>query len=119
MNPSLLMLLVAMSSPGTSEDIAERVQGDVDAFVFCVLDNAIDQLPSASSSETIAEVAADRCHAELAALEASVARQYRKVNRDVWPAGRAEEKARENADEYRRRAMEAAVEVINEQRASS
>lgn len=118
MTLSITILLLAMSGTVTSADIAERVQRDVDTFVFCVLDKSVDQLPSSTESEAIAKSAAESCLAELKDLEAAVAKQYREVNKDVWPAGLAEETARENSEEYRRLAVESAAKIIDERRAS-
>ena len=118
MTLSLGLVLIALSGPATGANIAERVQPDLDTFVFCVLDKSVEQLPSASESAAIARLAADKCFTELESLEAAVAAQYREVNKSVWPAGLAEETARENRDEYRRLAIEAAVEIIRERRGS-
>jgi hypothetical protein len=118
MTLSLAIVLIAISGSITGADIAERVQPDLDAFVFCVLDKSVEQLPSISESEAIAKLAAEGCSSELKALEAAVAKQYREVNADVWPAGLAEETARENREEYSRLAVEAAVKIIDERRAA-
>ena len=118
MTLSLAIVLIALSGPVNGADIAERVQPDLDTFVFCVLDKSVEQLQSASESAAVAELAAERCSAELEALEEVVAAQYREVNMGVWPAGLAEQTARENRDEYRRLAVEAAIRIVDERRGS-
>ncbi|MBB1473999.1 hypothetical protein H5368_13265 [Luteimonas sp. MC1782] len=118
MTLSLGLVLIALSGPVTGADIAERVQPDLDTFVFCVLDKSVEQLPSGNESAVIARLAAEECLTELKILEEAVASQYREINKSVWPAGLAEQTARENRDEYRRLAIAAAVGVIDERRGS-
>ena len=118
MHTIILLMSLASSSGVTGADIAKRVQPDLDTFIFCVLDQSVAALPSQEATEAIASSAADSCLKELESLERAVAEQYRNVNKDVWPAGLAEQVARENRDEYYRLAIQAAIKGINERRAS-
>src|SRR5690606_22814594 len=65
---SLGLVLIALSGPVTGADIAERVQPDLDTFVFCVLDKSVEQLPSGNESAVIARLAAEKCLTELKSL---------------------------------------------------
>jgi hypothetical protein len=118
MHIAIFIALLAGSSALSPTDISERVQPDLDNFIFCVLDESVAKLPSQDSSEAIASSSADYCSKQLDLLENAVAAQYRDVNRDVWPDGLAEQVAHENRDEYRSLAIKSAIKVIDDRRAS-
>lgn len=57
----LLVGSLIASPAATRTDIAERIKPDLDAFVFCVLDESVARLDVLQKPEDVAELAAYAC----------------------------------------------------------
>jgi hypothetical protein len=111
-----VLFLAAALSPSDKPDLTARFKAETDSFVFCTLDESMEQLESSKTPEAIAESAAEKCSVELDALEEAIAATYRDVNAGVWPKGMAEEEAAKARVFYRTKTAQSAVEIINERR---
>ena len=112
----LLVGSLIASPAATRTDIAERIKPDLDAFVFCVLDESVARLDVLQKPEDVAELAAYACETRLKKLEDSLARAYREEHAHMWAAGQVEATAASNAAVYRRLVITSAIRIITERR---